>query len=1045
MSSAESIRVRRGKPLWRGIVIQLAILGFAGVFFTQGARAEPLTLSVLEPSRLATPGDTLIFSGTITNNTGLDLLATDLFLNFSGFDFNVVDLVQLLGTTDFALNNGDTSAVVDLFSFGLGAGALPGQTYVADVFLLDSNDNFSNIVTVDVTAAEVTPVPEPSDSLLLCFTALVLLAAIRRLGRKGAALLLLVFLMAQSGAIAQTSAVRFVIGEPGLGLDGATLQIAIPIVNEGTAEASNVQVRSISLGSATRIQPATFPVTLGDIEDGKRIVLPASFSGGSLVATGRYLLTVRGSYVLGGRTLGFAVNRYISPPKPSPGEAVARNVVVPFVRKGPFPPSEILAENEGEDRNSEFGLPIPAGPFRAMPEVSAPTPVRLSPTTGSLAAGVRQFKPRLQPQRAGAGLAAAPDPVGFLTNTAFGAAVTFTGVPPDMSGASNGNVVFTTGNTFGAFSSDGGVTFTQINPTTVFGPGMARDAANNLLDNGPCCDQIVQYAPQIDRFIWLLQYWGAGTATPGGSGGPNKLSIAVASTADLINSTGSTWTCCWDLTSGLLGVGNMDYPDMAVGDNFLYVSVDVVGVGLLVMRMPLAQLRDVSGGDVQLTNAADSRSAYGGHLMQNPGTRMFWAGHTNTSTLRIFSWAEGTNTYTWKDVEIADWNPPIGGFSYSVYDYSSITPDGTDWLNKLGDFPGSAVVGLARAPFPFRTDLWFAFTAPRNLTLLTRYPYIRLVQVDEASLRLNFQYDISNPDFAFAYPSLATNSKSELGLSMGWGGGPYYANHAVGIFPDDPAVATSISQGSINRWGDYVTVRRHATNPALFSAEGYSVVLNPGFSVCVGAGSCGFNPTYTLFGRSSDLNGPDFVSDPSWQVYAVDPATPGATPLGAAQRVCISAASPPACPPGSMFYNVNVGAGGWIANLSSIPDANWIWAPGVTGSTENPALQQFFFTKTFQLGQAPTAGRILIAVDDFAEVQVNGTVVGSTGSITDVTQASAGQNALVEFNILPFLQQGTNTVTIRAQNGPDYFGFGCSGTCTYATNPAGVVFGGSIR
>jgi hypothetical protein len=130
-------------------------VGIAGLF-AQGARTEPLTLNVLEPSRVANPGDTLIFSGTITNSTALDLQATDLFLNFSGFDFNVVDVVQLLGTTDFTLNNGDTTEVVDLFSFALGAAALPGQTYVADVFLLDVNDNFSNIVTVNVTAAEVT-------------------------------------------------------------------------------------------------------------------------------------------------------------------------------------------------------------------------------------------------------------------------------------------------------------------------------------------------------------------------------------------------------------------------------------------------------------------------------------------------------------------------------------------------------------------------------------------------------------------------------------------------------------------------------------------------------------------------------------------------------------------------------------------------------------------------------------------------------------------------------------------------------------------------
>jgi hypothetical protein len=36
----------------------------------------------------------------------------------------------------------------------------------------------------------------------------------------------------------------------------------------------------------------------------------------------------------------------------------------------------------------------------------------------------------------------------------------------------------------------------------------------------------------------------------------------------------------------------MDYPDLSVGDNFLYLSCDVVGNGLQVTRIPLNELRD---------------------------------------------------------------------------------------------------------------------------------------------------------------------------------------------------------------------------------------------------------------------------------------------------------------------------------------------------------------------------------------------------------------------------------------------------------------------
>jgi len=241
-----------------------------------------------------------------------------------------------------------------------------------------------------------------------------------------------------------------------------------------------------------------------------------------------------------------------------------------------------------------------------------------------------------------------------------------------------------------------------------------------------------------------------------------------------------------------------------------------------------------------------------------------------------------------------------------------------------------------------------------------------------------------------------------------------------------------------------VTIRTHFPNTHLFSAVGYGVVLNPNATKCGLAPGCSFNPTYTLFGRASDIAAaPDFVSDASWQTFAIDPSLPGATPLGAAQKVCAFPGAPPVCPPGATLYSGRSGAG-WEADLSSIPGASWIWAPGVTGSTAPADLQQFFFTRDFQLSQPPSVGRILLAVDDFAEVQVNGTVVGNSGSTTDVALAFAAQSALREFDILPFLRHGANTITIRAQNGPPSFA-GCFGACTYASNTAGVVFGGSIR
>jgi hypothetical protein len=185
-----------------------------------------------------------------------------------------------------------------------------------------------------------------------------------------------------------------------------------------------------------------------------------------------------------------------------------------------------------------------------------------------------------------------------------------------------------------------------------------------------------------------------------------------------------------------------------------------------------------------------------------------------------------------------------------------------------------------------------------------------------------------------------------------------------------------------------------------------------------------------------------FTSDTTWLASDADAATGPALALPApAQKVCMNATSPPSCPPDATLYGFT--GSGWGADLSSIPGAAWIWAPGITGSTSQADLDQYGFSKTFDVAGRPTAGTIAVAADDFAEVSVNGSVVGSIGSTTDATAASSAQASLTSFDITAFLTSGSNTITVRGQNGPSSFA-GCSGSCTYAQNVAGVVFGGSF-
>ena len=144
---------------------------------------------------------------------------------------------------------------------------------------------------------------------------------------------------------------------------------------------------------------------------------------------------------------------------------------------------------------------------------------------------------------------------------------------------------------------------------------------------------------------------------------------------------------------------------------------------------------------------------------------------------------------------------------------------------------------------------------------------------------------------------------------------------------------------------------------------------------------------------------------------------------------------------GIRYHDLASGADLVVPRSAPIPGALWVWAPGVTGATSPAELAQFFFSKTFTLATTPTAATLQVAVDNFAEVRVNGTVVGTTGSTTDFAAAIASQHSRKAFDIAPYLTAGANTITIRAQNA---MGFGACSPCAYHENPAGVVFGGSI-
>jgi hypothetical protein len=461
------------------------------------------------------------------------------------------------------------------------------------------------------------------------------------------------------------------------------------------------------------------------------------------------------------------------------------------------------------DFNEDKARKVPTGPLR-----------------GSLAPTKQGSTPKPMPP-AGAGGAA----VEFPAFDPLGPSAGSVGTPPDMSAARGGNVVMLSYNTSALLSTDGANTWTLLNPSTIFPSAPSKDAAGNLLDNGLCCDQVLQYVPQIDRFIWLMQFCGSGTS--GCLSGINRVRIAAASPQQIINSGGTAWTY-WDLLSGTfsLGTTTMDYPDLAVGDNFLYISADAVGTGLLVVRIPLTEIQNSQTINIGFTTPSDSSVAYGGHLSQNTGNAVFWAGHNTNSQMRVFTMAEGSNQYAWRDVDIQSWpNATI----------SSIAKDGTtDWLQFLGtSFPGNAVLGITRRN---ANEVWFSWTASSGSGF--KQAQVQVVELDVSKYSVISQWQIWNDNYAFAFPSLSTNGAGEVGISLAWGGNQDYGNHAVGFLGDFIVWYPEASDAAITRWGDYVSVRRNVPEPNTFDASGYAV-----FKQTPPATGIRFEPYYIQFRR----------------------------------------------------------------------------------------------------------------------------------------------------------------------------------------------------
>lgn len=425
--------------------------------------------------------------------------------------------------------------------------------------------------------------------------------------------------------------------------------------------------------------------------------------------------------------------------------------------------------------------------------------------------------------------------------------------PPDMTGATSGDVVLMAANLWLKLSLDRGKTFIDLDFTTVFG--------QETTYGGWGSDPVVVYVPEIDCFVLYVQ----SSKGSGANRNANVVKIAVASPADLRTYKGkkAAWSRQWHLTSATFGLSAwMDFPGLTFGAGYLYANTNSFAgtaasiaagtpdafVGKLFWEVPLAQLK--AGGGLGLAYGFLTDAIAYGSPTQNISDTNYWAAHVNNGRLRIYSSTGGDPNYSWRERDLlANW-PVTPSDSAGKPDIVSKPPDTTDWISE-----DNRIIGATKV----LDQLWFAWTASagagKGSTFVFPQAHLQIAKIDlRQDYKVVEQTQVWNPGYAFAYPDLTTNSNNEVGISCGWGGGGNYGSHVVGILGDFVLWFGETSERtsgvlSPTRFGDYLHVRLAYPDTRFFSAFGYAVHTSPTTTESA-------NYLYVEFGREAVASPP---------------------------------------------------------------------------------------------------------------------------------------------------------------------------------------------
>ena len=464
-----------------------------------------------------------------------------------------------------------------------------------------------------------------------------------------------------------------------------------------------------------------------------------------------------------------------------------------------------------------IGPPTPIGP--AAPKRSGPPLVRESVPTAA---------------ESGGSPSANPSDFVLFRNTDLGTG--HGSLINEPSAGSNGAGILETWNWYAAASTNGGASFSYINPYTTFPASYG----------GFCCDQLAYYVPSRDIYIWILQY-----SEDASNNNAERLAVAKGQ-AGLAS---GTWTY-WDLTPQQIGSSNgtnYDRGKIAASSNYLFLEASQYGNVLqqgasVMMRFSLDQLASTPA-----TLTYDFYpTLFSSVPTENATSTMYFAAHVSQSVLRLYSWPESVDH---TGVTFTDITHPAYSATLPYTCPRTGAPASSDWCQRPGSGGGYAHDDRMQYGWVASGKIGFVWDASQgNNQGLGNfpYPYVYAIRVNESTKTLLDEPVIWNPNFAFSYASVAPNDRGDLGGTVMWGGGNTFENCAAliwdGFSPNNfwqlAGAESSDSDTRSPTGGDFTTARRNGGNDHVWSGACYALKG--------GGGELNTHTYYFSFGRQQD-------------------------------------------------------------------------------------------------------------------------------------------------------------------------------------------------